>query len=226
MVEMQYKFHKGTWIGGKYGTEVTLNFSKANGLKQIHVSDSTSELTLYKTKYEELGDDYYHDFFIEITKKITKQWKLNLMYANQFYNRNVVQFGSPNGSYTDVISDIVVVDLTWKYKSNSALRLEAQGLFTDNKKNPNAGSWATCMLEWTPNTHFFVAVLDQWNYGNPDASLARPDLYFLVSAGYTTGPHRISLSAGKQRAGIFCVGGVCRNVPASNGVALSITSSF
>jgi hypothetical protein len=34
------------------------------------------------------------------------------------------------------------------------------------------------------------------------------------------------MSYGKQRAGIFCVGGVCRNVPASNGFAISITSSF
>jgi len=34
------------------------------------------------------------------------------------------------------------------------------------------------------------------------------------------------LMYGKQREGIFCVGGVCRNVPASNGVTLTITSSF
>jgi hypothetical protein len=67
-------------------------------------------------------------------------------------------------------------------------------------------------------------VLDQYNYGNPESQLKLH--YFLVTAGYTKGPHRISMSYGKQRAGIFCVGGVCRNVPASNGIAISITSSF
>ena len=80
------------------------------------------------------------------------------------------------------------------------------------------------MIEWTPNTHIFIAVLDQYNYGNPVEKLKLH--YLFVTAGYTSGPHRISMSYGKQRAGIFCVGGVCRNVPASNGFALSITSSF
>ena len=46
------------------------------------------------------------------------------------------------------------------------------------------------------------------------------------SVGYTNKANRISLGYGRQRAGIFCVGGVCRTVPASNGLSISITSSF
>ena len=34
------------------------------------------------------------------------------------------------------------------------------------------------------------------------------------------------LSYGKQRAGVMCIGGVCRTVPATNGVSLSISSTF
>ncbi|MDP1801953.1 MAG: DUF6029 family protein [Bacteroidota bacterium] len=224
MAEIQLKQKKGSWLGGKYGSEVTINYSQANGLNKIGVNDSTTHYTLYRTNYSEIGEKYYHDFFIEVSKKFSKKWKVNLMYANQFYNKNMVQFGSPNAGYENISSHIGVIDLTFKYKSNSAIRLESQGLFSDNKSNPNAGNWATSMLEWTPNTHIFLAVLDQYNYGNPEEKLKLH--YFLVSAGYTSGPHRISLSAGKQRAGIFCVGGVCRNVPASNGIALSITSTF
>jgi hypothetical protein len=265
MAEMQFKVKKGSLLGGKYGTDVTINYSHATGIRQTGVNDSTSTLKLYTTEWNKLdeatdpadffarlckdpGEDYYHDFFVEITRKINPKWKLNFMYANQFYNRNVVQFGSRNAGYDNILANIVVVDLTWKYASNSALRFESQGYFTENKKNPNAGSWTTNMIEWTPSTHFFVAVLDQYNFDNPEresivkvgtkrnASLRDAGLnsladdllfhYPLLSAGYTTGAHRISLSVGKQRAGIFCVGGVCRNVPASNGVALSITSSF
>ena len=37
---------------------------------------------------------------------------------------------------------------------------------------------------------------------------------------------RFELGYGKVREGIFCVGGVCRNVPSSNGFTLNITSSF
>jgi hypothetical protein len=250
MAEVQYKIPKGSLLGGAYGTEITLNASSANGLKQHPVDDSLQTMKLYTTEYTETGPSYYHDYFIEITRKLSKSWKLNLMYANQFYNRNIVQFGSKFAGYENIKADIAVVDLTWKYQKNSALRLESQLFLTDNHKNPNAGSWTTNMLEWTPNTHFFIALLDQYNYSNPDedflVSHVKDNIvsevlsnigmekvagalnlhYLLVSLGYTSGPHRISMSLGKQRAGIFCVGGVCRNVPASNGVAISITSSF
>lgn len=223
-LEFQFKLKRGTWWGGKYGSDITLNFSQANGLKKIGVNDSTTNYKLYRTQYNEIGELYYHDYFIEFNRKINKQWKFNLMYANQFYNKNMVQFGSPNAGYENILSNIGVVDVTYKYKTNASIRFETQALFTKNKSNPNAGSWTANMIEWSPNTHFFVAILDQYNYGNPEKNLRLH--YFLVSTGYTSGPHRVSLSAGKQRAGIFCVGGVCRQVPASNGVAISITTSF
>ncbi|HNA32183.1 MAG TPA: DUF6029 family protein, partial [Flavobacteriales bacterium] len=50
--------------------------------------------------------------------------------------------------------------------------------------------------------------------------------YPIGSVGFIRGGSRFSLSYGRQRAGIFCVGGVCRVVPASNGLTLSITSTF
>jgi hypothetical protein len=224
MGEIQYKFQKGSPLGGKYGMDITINLSVANGLKQIGVRDSATTSDLYTTRYDEVGKEYYHDFFIELNKKFTKKFKGTFMYANQFYNKNIVQFGSPNAGFNNIQSQIGVVDLTYKYKSNSAIRFEFQELVRDNKDTLNLGSWAIGMIEWTPSTHWFVAVLDQYNYGNPVESLKLH--YFLVTAGYTSGPHRISMSYGKQRAGIFCVGGVCRNVPASNGLAISITSSF
>jgi len=224
MAEIQYKFKKGSLLGGKYGTEVTLNGSVAYGLKQINVDDSTTTSTLYKTNYFEVGDQYYHDVFIEVSKKFSKQWKGNFMYANQFNNVNVVQHNTPDGPYKNVKSQIAVADITYKYKSNSAIRMEGQIMVRDNADTLNMGSWVVGMLEWTPNTHVFVALIDQYNYGNPVENLKLH--YFLASAGYTNGPHRISISYGKQRQGIFCVGGVCRVVPASNGVAISITSSF
>lgn len=224
LAELQYKFKKGSPIGGKYGMDITINYSNASGLKQIGINDTNTTSKLYRTNYQDIGDQYYHDFFVEINRKFSKKVKGTFMYANQFYNKNIVQFGSPNAGYKNIISNIGIIDITYKYKSNSAIRFETQGLFRDNKDTLNLGSWTTGMIEWTPNTHFFVAVLDQYNYGNPVERLKLH--YFLATAGYTNGPHRISMSYGKQRAGIFCVGGVCRNVPASNGFAISITSSF
>lgn len=224
MAEMQFRLKKGTWYGGKYGTDVTINFSQANGLTKRPVFDTLTSSKLYRTQYDEMGANLYQDLFIEITRKISKTWKVAGLYSNQFNNINIVQFNAPKGPYRNAKSHIGVLDVTYKYQSNSAVRFEAQGMWRDNKDTLNFGSWAVGMVEWTPNTHFFLAVLDQYNYGNPVDNLKLH--YLLVTGGYTNGPHRISVSVGKQRQGIFCVGGVCRVVPASNGVAVSITSSF
>jgi len=78
------------------------------------------------------------------------------------------------------------------------------------------------LAEYTISPHYFFAVQNLYNYGNTDKKLSYPT----VSTGYNNGTSRFALSYGKQRAGIFCVGGVCRNVPASNGISLNITSSF
>lgn len=243
MAEVQYKFKKNTLLGGKYGTEVTVNYSRFNGLKTIPRSDSTTAMTFYETKWFnpdfgkgnnynpfDAGDQYYHDFFVEVNKKFSKQWKGAFMYSNQFYNRNIVQEGSEYAGYKSLESHIAVVDVTYKYKSSSSIRFEAQGLFAktqDMITNSNLvakGNWATLMIEWTPTSNWFFAVYDQWNYGNPDKNLRIH--YYLGTFGYNKDAHRIAVSYGKQSAGIFCVGGVCRVVPASNGLTLSITSSF
>lgn len=231
MGEFQYKFKKGTVLGGKYGTEITLNYSQANGLKQIPVGDSISSMTFYKTKYDETGKGYYHDGFIEISKKFSKKWKATFVYANQFYNRNIIQFSTDLDAFKDLMTDIIVVDITYKYKSGSSIRMEFQGLFTPDQEVVSAantdvakGNWATGLIEWSPTGHFFLAVFDQWNYGNP---VEKDKIhYYLATAGFNKGPHRIAIGYGKQSKGIFCVGGVCRLVPASNGLTLSITSSF
>lgn len=223
MAEMQFKLPKGSVLGGPYGTDITVNYSHFNALKQNHFNDTLTSSTLYSTKYNEFGVDLYHDFFVEINRKFSKKWKASLMYSRQFNNVGIVQHNETSG-WPNIKSHIGIIDITHKYRSNAAIRFEGQVMLRNNKDTINMGSWAMGMIEWTPNTHVFVAVLDQYNYGNPVEDLKLH--YFLVSAGYTSGPHRISLSYGKQRQGIFCVGGVCRSVPASNGLAISITSSF
>ncbi len=220
MAEMQFKLPKGSLLGGKYGAEITINYSQASDLKRKTFNDSTGARDFYSTAWDKVDRAFFHDFFIDISKKITKQWKFTAMYCNQFYDKGLASQITSSKLTGNIKSHIGVLDVTYKYKSGSAIRFETQGLFTEQDK----GSWATAMVEWTPTSNWFLAVLDQYNYGN---SIEKQRIqYYLVSAGYTKDAHRISLSYGKQRAGVFCVGGVCRNVPASNGLAISITSSF
>ena len=265
MAEAQYKIKKGTPLGGKYGVEITVNYSQAHGLQQYQVRDSADARTFYETKWDfkelsgkkhhvdsvlrngeyttqdvSFNDNYryYQDFFIEINKKFNKKVKATFMYSHQFYNRNIIQAGSLNAGYKNLNSDLFLLDISYKYKPGSAIRFETQFLLTPSKdvvttsNGVGRGNWATGMIEWSINSNFFVAVFDQWNYGNPDdgtTDASAKDLrihYYLFNAGYNSGPHRLAISYGKQSAGIFCVGGVCRNVPASNGLSLSLTSSF
>ncbi|MEO0405536.1 MAG: DUF6029 family protein, partial [Bacteroidota bacterium] len=107
-----------------------------------------------------------------------------------------------------------------KIKPKHSLRFEAQTLFTEQDK----GDWATAILEYNWSPHWFVSVIDQYNYGNDNEGERVHYLY--GTAGYINGANRISVGYGKRREGIFCVGGVCRAVPASNGFELTITSSF
>ena len=44
--------------------------------------------------------------------------------------------------------------------------------------------------------------------------------------GFLKGANRFEIGYGKKREGIFCVGGVCKTVPSSNGFSLNISSSF
>ena len=50
--------------------------------------------------------------------------------------------------------------------------------------------------------------------------------YLNANVGYIKGSNRFEIGYGKKREGIFCVGGVCKLVPASNGFNFSVSSSF
>ncbi len=139
------------------------------------------------------------------------------MYLNIGYNMEVVQ---GLGGKPMVFADIYIADLNYKINKKHNLRLELQAL----KTKQDQGDWATVLLEYTVSPHWFVAVLDQYNYGN---ELEYKRLHYpYYTFGYINGSNRISIGYGKQRAGLFCVGGVCRPVPASNGLTVTITSSF
>ncbi|MBC7694256.1 MAG: hypothetical protein H7141_02295 [Burkholderiales bacterium] len=238
--EIQYKFKKGTFLGGKYGMDITVNGSAYYALDTIGLDPSKDSIRHFKytTNYANIGNEYYHDFNIEITKKLSKKLKFTLMYANQFLNQSIVQFNTPDKEeHPDITSHIGVVDITWRYKTGSAIRFETQGFFgsydykehakdANGKTNitNNTGSWVSELVEWTINTHWNVTLADQYNYNNPVE--AKRVHYYFGMIGYTNGPTRISVSYGRQRQGIFCAGGVCRFVPASSGLSISISSSF
>ncbi|NOZ36126.1 MAG: hypothetical protein GXO80_12615 [Chlorobi bacterium] len=225
--EIFYNFKRKSILGGKYGMNLNINYSQVNSIQKteiiINPNNEIPNLQGYTSDFFSVGKElYFRDFNIELHKKISKQLKAAAIYMYEDYNKLVIQ-----GKYGMVHADIGILDFTYKFTSKQALRVENEILITkkdtDGKKQDH-GDWYMLTLEYTSSPHWFFAVSDQYNYGNPEES--RRVHYYIISGGFTKGAQRIQLNYGKQREGITCVGGVCRNVPASNGFSLSVSSTF
>jgi len=227
--QIVYTIPKKSAIGGKYGTTLTANYSRAQSIEKEALS---SDIPIgspgtdgYNTSFLSVGDLlYYQDFNFLIERKINRKLKLKGMYCNQIYNLHVVE----DNIYDDkkmVYAQIGVIDATYMLSRKKSLRLELQGLWVDkNKGYKDDGNWVAANLEFNAAPHWFVAVGDEYNYGN--SVDAKQIHYYNVSFGYTDATNRISLRYGRTKEGLLCVGGVCRQVPQSTGLTLAITSSF
>ncbi|HPS28134.1 MAG TPA: DUF6029 family protein, partial [Bacteroidales bacterium] len=216
-----YTFKKKTKMGGKYGTNLSLTYSRYNAIDKKQIDENTpidSTGTLgYKSDFFKIGKNaYYENFNFEFSKKFSKTFKLIVDYFYIQYNATVIEgHAMPN-----IHSHTVVVDMTFNINDKHSIRSELQHMYTKQ----GDGSWAFGMVEYTIAPKWFFSVSDMYNYGN---SIAQKRLhYYNVATAFAVGSTRIALSYGRQRAGILCVGGVCRYVPAANGLMLSISSSF
>ena len=158
-----------------------------------------------------------------------------LSYYHIRLNNNIAAVTKQEG---EIRSNTFVLELGYKFKNKSSLRAEVQMMFvnridtlgqrvpfgTSGAHATDNGDWATAVLEYTINSNWMVSVMDQYNFGHYDSNKRAHHPYFTV--GYVRGATRVMASYGRQRAGMFCVGGVCRVVPASNGLTLSVTHSF
>ena len=217
-LDVLYKIPKKSLLGGKYGTSVALNFATAYVPERNFIDDMETSRNSYSTSLFSRSDSILlQDFNVEIKRKINKKLKLSLNYFNFIFNDDAVKVAN---YYKMIYAQIAVLDLTYKINRHHSLRFETQAMWTNEDK----GDWLFGQVEYTFSPHWYIAVLDQYNSGNED--LKKRVHYGLISAGYINGSHRFSFQYGKQRAGVFCVGGVCRAVPASNGLTFSFTSSF
>lgn len=216
--EISYKIKKGTTLGGKYGTGVTFNFSRIHGLDKVATVDPWEG---YEADFFGMTEKpFFQDINLEIYHKFSKRFKATLTLLH--FNYDEVLFKQLTGFNTteDVTADVQILDMSYKVKKKQTLRVELQHAYTQQE----FGSWAMALVEYTIAPKYFIAVFDEYNYGNADPNLRLH--YFSGSAGVNHKTYRFSLGYGRQRAGVLCVGGVCRIVPASNGVTLSVTGSF
>ena len=228
--EIFYTIPKGSKLGGKYGTKLSASFAAANSLDTTQYSSQSLEGTLYGYQRNSWGPGdelYVRDFNASISRKLNKRWKAKYTFYHFDFNTLTTPVTT---DYKGIVNaNIHVLETQWKVKPKQSLRTEIQGLWVgEDKDNPDLlqdkGHWATLLMEYTWSPHWFVSVLDQYNFGNNNP--AQRIHYVYGAAGYINGPHRLSVGYGKRREGIFCIGGVCRAVPASNGFEVTFTSSF
>ena len=131
---------------------------------------------------------------------------------NIFYNASVIQAAS----HPDVVSNVVAVGILYKYAPKKSVRLKLEHLWAD----ADNGNWASVISEFSFAPTYSLYASDLYNYG------VTGDHYYNVGGSITKNATRFSLGFGKQRAGLFCVGGVCRFVPAAYGFTATLTTSF
>lgn len=213
--ELTYNFKRRTLLGGKYGTKVKVNFSHVHSIEQNpHTFDNGMVLGSngYGSAFWKWGDSkYYQDLNVQVEKKLSKDFKLNLMYMNQYYNKTAVE-----GKGGMVHSDIFVAEGKYKLSNKLTLRGEAQYLSTKDDQ----GDWAFGLLELSFLPNWMFTVSDEWNCGETDLH------YYNASITFTKNAHRLQLGYARTRKGFNCSGGVCRTIPASKGATLSYNYNF
>ena len=237
--QVNYTIPKNTALGGKYGTKLAFNYSQVNDIKRDSIKvDGVNTLNMpgtegYTSPFFAVGDRmFYRDLNFEIEKKINRDWHLTLMYINLYYDMETIE-NHPGAEA--VKANIAFGEVIYKINRKHSMRLELQHLWDNvgpgheievghesyyNKR----GNWFAFLLEYTIAPKWFVSIADKYNYGNPIED--NRDHYFTGSFGYIKDQTRIAISGGRQSEGLVCVGGVCRTVPASSGVSLTITTSF
>lgn len=216
-----FRLPKESLLGGRYGTTVSLNYSRIHDLDTMPRVNEEG----YRSEFFAAGKRvFYSDFNIEIQRKISPKLKTQFMYIHMTYDRDKI-LGLEG--YGRIGVNAVMAEGTYQLTKKYSIRVEGQWMGAeqiDPHTNSDFGDWGMLLVELNASPHWFISVGDEYNYGN-----AKPEKrahYYSAMTGYIFGSSRISLSYGRVREGLNCAGGICRPVPAMNGFMLSVQSTF
>ena len=223
-IDIYYTIPKKSKLGGKYGTNINVNFSNVFDIDRTILNDADmineSGTIGYDSDYLKKGEKLFQEINLEISKKINRKLKLigSLIYLE---NNDKILKSQPilnNQNHEYIQANVIILELLYKIKPKHSMRIELQHLQTEQHYK----NWLMGLIEYKISPNWLWSIQDLYNYGHPTEN----PHYYSISTGYNKGSSRLSITYGKQRAGLFCVGGVCREVPASNGISISLTNSF
>lgn len=222
--DFNYYIPENTLFGGNYGGNLSLNFSQINSIRK-NIIDKYN----YESPFFEVGDTLlFRDVNIEYTTYFWSDIETILRYAFITNNKDILFFsGAPY--YGKVYAHFVALENSINLSSDYSLHLKIEHLWQtqdstlkiDDTEN---GNWLSGLAELSFKFKLLLSGMFDYNYGNHKDELKI--VYYNFNIAYLMGATRISLSYGRNAGGILCVGGVCRAVPATNGLFLSFTSSF
>ncbi len=219
-----YKIPKKSLLGGRYGMLLTLSYSRINAIQRNPVDGETAvtyEGTYgYESPFFAVGDEkFFDDVTFEFTKKINKKWKMNGQLSYIQYNVTLIEDGLESDDPHFYNAKVGVLDVTYKIAPKKAIRGEFQALLTEEDR----GNWIYGGLEYSVAPHWSFTLIDQINFNKPTGKTIH---YYMAGMAYVRNTTRIEAKYGRTNDGLLCVGGVCRRVPASSGLTVTITSSF
>ena len=182
--EIFFNIKQGKFGGGQYGSDVTINYSRATAIDKKPTGDDLG----YTSEFFKVGNNvYFEDFNIEVHHKWNKKISSIISYIYINYNKDVIE---GRQGFGNVYSHIAILETSFKLSARKNIRTELQHLYTKQDKQ----SWAMVLAEYTVAPHWFVAAFDQYNYGNNESNQRYH--YYSGSFGYTRGTNRISLGYG------------------------------
>ncbi len=221
--EVTYKIPKSLF-NDNYGMDLGFNFSHISSLDSTKIDAYT-----YDSPFFKFGKRvYYQELNFDVKKKWDKTIQTNFTVMNQSYDRDVMENeGAPK--YGKVNATALCLEVYYKFTPSKQLRMEFQTIFTKQDSvlmdgDLKEGDWLFLLAEYSVSPHWFISLMDEYNFKNPNKEYQIH--YISGQVSYSIGTTQIALGYGKQRSGLLCVGGVCRPVPASNGFRLNVITSF
>lgn len=222
-IDLFYHLKKGSFLGGKYGTKISLNWSELYNLDAdySYFNSNAEYAPNYSAKFLGTNQKYFSEKSIEISKKITPAFSGLVSVIHQFYNDQYIR-----GIFQDskINSTILFAEGTLIFPNTKSLKISAEHLWTSSDRK----NWVGGSLEYAHNENFSIFASDIYNYGfEEDNHLINPtdlfDIHFYnFGATYRKNNFRLSLNYGRQRGGLVCVGGICRFVPPSTGLGMQL----
>lgn len=157
-----------------------------------------------------------NSMFRELGLELERKWKGDVKTIFSWVMQHISETALEGFGDRMIKSQVMVGDILYRMTPRQSVRLELQHMWSSGLADEG---WVFGLAEYGFAPHWMLNVSDLYNYNTSGTSVH----YYTVGGSFTSGAFRVSLSYGRNRAGMQCVGGICRYVPDYTGFNCSLT---